>query len=239
MRFLITRPQPDALKLANRLKSMGHEAVVSPVINTVCCPASLPAPDRIDGLIITSRNALRCLEKTREHKAYLNLPLFAVGKATAQQATALGFSLVLQGKGRASALPPQIKAFYKAHQAPQLLHPGTAKKAFELTPALAALGIKLLEHEVYRTQLCENMTADAIARLCSGEIDGVILLSPRTAKHFHTLINQNALKEEMGAVSCLCLSQNVANALGDMPRKTTITAKHPDLDTLLGLINAP
>ena len=71
---------------------MGHEPVLAPLLkieflNDV--PLNLNGAQAI---VITSRNALRALGAHPEREKATELPLFAVGEATAWAARQLGFS---------------------------------------------------------------------------------------------------------------------------------------------------
>jgi uroporphyrinogen-III synthase len=238
MRFLITRPQSDASQLAQWLMQLGHEAIVSPVIEIFCVDTPRPDPAPFQGLIITSRNALRCLAKTDDLGSFRDLPLFAVGAATARQAQEFGFSEIHQGPGRAIDLIPVINAEYEKIPNPQLFHPGGAKKAFDLAPHLRKSGIELVELVVYESRLCKNLTQSAIEAITSAKLGGVILMSPRTAEHFRKLVIDNHLEKEMSHIPCLCLSPKVAKALKNMPCKEKPIARAPDLGGIMELIDS-
>ncbi len=245
MRLVITRPRADGETTAKKLEKLGHEALISPVMEVVCLPdAPLPDINTLNGLVITSRNALRCLAK----KAHIgpsspsiwhSLPLFAVGKATGQEARQLGFMSIIYGNGHASSLPDFIKQF-QPHLDPQngksLYYPVGAKKAFDLAPALRQQGILLTEQIVYES-LPSNRLAPIVRKgLLGGTVDGVLLMSPRTARLFCAILKNNKLQQHVSAISALCLSQNVAEAASTLPWRQTLIAPHPDMDHLLGLI---
>ena len=104
MRVLVTRPEPDATRQAERLAARGHEPVLAPLL---AIESANNVPLELDGaqaLIVTSRNALRALASHRDLAASLQLPLFAVGEATAKAATELGFTTVIAGPGTGEEL---------------------------------------------------------------------------------------------------------------------------------------
>lgn len=91
MRLLVTRPEPDALKLGAILEEAGHEAAVEPLLS-VSFEGEAIDVDGAQALVATSRNALRALKASPALAQARRLPLFAVGKATADEARALGFA---------------------------------------------------------------------------------------------------------------------------------------------------
>ncbi|MCF6198209.1 MAG: uroporphyrinogen-III synthase [Hyphomicrobiaceae bacterium] len=245
MRFVITRPRPDGETTAKKLEELGHEALLSPVMEVVCQPdIALPDPATLKGLIITSRNALRCLAQKAgidplSPSVWQDRTLFAVGKATGRQALDLGFKTIIYGNGRASALPDFIKGF-NPHFDPQnnlpFYYPVGAKKAFDLAPVLRQQGFLLTEQVIYET-VQTNQLAPAVKKgLEAHTIDGVLLLSPRSARLFGDLVKKNGLAQKLSTVACLCLSANVATATKDLPWQKTLIAPHPDMNQLLAQI---
>ena len=106
MRLLVTRPEPDALKLQAVLEDRGHEATVEPLLHVSFEDASRLELDGVQALVATSRNGVRALRSTALLPRARTLPLFAVGTATAAEARALGFEMVVTGAGtRASSSP--------------------------------------------------------------------------------------------------------------------------------------
>ena len=80
MRFLVTRPQPDADALCERLRAMGHAGLIDPLMSIAWLEPPRLDLDRCQAVVATSRNALRALARHPERLADLvGLPLFAVG----------------------------------------------------------------------------------------------------------------------------------------------------------------
>lgn len=236
MRFLITRPSNDAKEMAQELERLGHETITSPVVEVMCKTEGLPDPALFHGLIITSRNTLRCLAKRADFDAFKSLPVFAVGPASARQAMQMGFSHIIEGNGGAKDLVSPIAAHFENIPKSRLFHPGGENKAYDLATALAPHGIEVGDDITYKTKFCTDLTPDAIEAIGSQSLDGVFLMSPRSAQNFHTLIKKYRLEESMSAITCLCLSQNVATALEKMPCKEKIIARHPNLQGIIDLI---
>ena len=109
MRVLVTRPEPDGLKLKGLIEAHGdHSAAVEPlmrVVNRAFDPADL---DGVTALIATSRNALRALRNSPALPDMRKLRLYAVGAATAHEGRRLGFESIVKGPGTADALVPII-----------------------------------------------------------------------------------------------------------------------------------
>ena len=236
MRFLITRPKPDADHLAKRLEQLGHTSWLSPVMKLDWRKVKPPAPNEIAGLVITSRNAIRSLEKWHDLAPYTSLPLFAVGKTSAIAARRRGFKTVYEAAGRAETLVPLIKTHLKTKTNLPLYHPSGKQKAFDLVSALQDVGVELIEQCVYETIRINRLAPAVIKGLNASTIDGVLLLSPRTASLFADLVRANKLEHCLLDIACLCLSQNVASKIDSLNWRKKLIASHPKLDNLLDLI---
>ena len=104
--LLLLRPQPGLAVSAKRARSLGLAVVEAPLFTVE--PVAWHPPDALpDALLITSANAVRhggaALARLR------NLPVHAVGAATAEAARDAGFTLVSIGSGDVNALLDSIE----------------------------------------------------------------------------------------------------------------------------------
>src|ERR1700749_3338061 len=82
MRVLVTRPEEDAVRIAEILKSRGHEPVIAPLLKTNFHNGPDISLDGVQAILATSANGVRALA-TRTRRR--DIPLFAVGPQTAQE----------------------------------------------------------------------------------------------------------------------------------------------------------
>ncbi|HJZ31873.1 MAG TPA: uroporphyrinogen-III synthase [Hyphomicrobiaceae bacterium] len=235
MRLLVTRPEPDAIKLQAVLEAMGHEATVEPLLSV-----SFEAPDAIEldgvqALIATSRNALRALRSTAMLARARLLPLFTVGKATAAEARALGFEMVVAGAGTGRELIAQIVSVLEP-AAGLLVHLAGDKLAVDLKGELEPHGFRVATFVVYRMRAATGFADEVVEQLAMGEIDGVILLSPRTAAVYARLVAKHALAASVRPLLHFCLSAAVARRLVPLGEVAVLTASVPTLEEVLALI---
>jgi len=231
MRLLVTRPEPDASREAEALAARGHEPVVAPLLVIEFLGA---VPLRLAGaqaLLATSRNALRALATHPERDEALKLPLFAVGEGTAREAQELGFPDVTIGPGTGAELAALVLTELDPYQGP-LVHLAGEKLAFDLKAALEEHGFAVRQPVLYRAVPARELPAEALSLLKSGALDGVILMSPRTAKTFA------ALAAELGAVTnpkgpvCYCLSKAVADQVAPLGFPARVAALPREEDVL-------
>jgi uroporphyrinogen-III synthase len=237
MRLLVTRPEPDALKLRAALEQRGHQATVEPLLRI-----SFDDPDPIDlegvqALVATSRNALRALKSHPALAEARGLPLFAVGEATANEARTLGFEMVVTGAGSAPELVVHIVSTVDP-AAGLLLHLAEDTLAGDLRGALEAHGFRVVQATVYRMVAATAMSEDAVEQLAMGKIEGVILLSPRTAQIYATLMRKQGLVTVARGLEHFCLSPAVARRLEPLGSLRMQIAETPRLEEVLALIDA-
>jgi uroporphyrinogen-III synthase len=187
-------------------------------------------------LIVTSRNALRALVSHPELADALRLPLIAVGEATAKTAAELGFAHVTTGSGTAKALARVIADRLTASAGP-LVHLSAETVAFDLNSALEAQGFVLRKPILYRAVAAPELPPDALSMLKAGRVDGVVLMSPRTAAAFARLSLQHGVVTQASRLNCYCLSGAVAQVVKPLKARVSVAA-HPREEDILALIDS-
>ncbi len=236
MRVLVTRPEPDASTTGAALKAMGHEVVVSSLMGVRLLPISDLGPGLVQALIFTSRNAVRSIAASPELPGLLELPVFAVGPRTAQDAHDLGFHGVIEGPGTAGELVDVITAD-SAPDGGRLIHFAGYKLAFDLEGALGEKGYKVDVIRCYDAARAKQLSPEAKEALSLGHLDAVLLMSPEASRTYIQLVEAACLSEAARKVACLCISQATAEALQPLnPSKIQVSSK-PRSEEVLALIN--
>jgi uroporphyrinogen-III synthase len=237
MRLLITRPEPDALKLRAAVEDLGCQATVEPLLHVSfedCDPVDIEGAQAI---IATSRNALRALKSHPVLARARALPLFAVGKATANEARALGFEMVVTGAGSGQELVTHIVSVADP-AAGLLVHLAGDALATDLAAELEPHGFRVLHTVVYRMLAAKALSDDTVEQLAMGEIGGVILMSPRTATIYATLMRRHGLVKASRGLMHFCFSQAVVRRLEPLGPVRSKVAPAPRQEDLLALIAA-
>ena len=126
------------------LEERGHQATVEPLLQVSFEDADAIDLDGVQALIATSRNGLRALKSHPALAEARRLPLFAVGEATAKEARALGFEMVVTGAGTAQELVVHIVSAVDP-AAGLLLHLAGDTLAGDLRGALEEHGFRVLQ----------------------------------------------------------------------------------------------
>ena len=101
MRLLVTRPAEDAAPLAALLEEKGHEVTLEPLLTIEPVDNAVLDFEGVQALLITSANGVRAFA---ERNAERDLPVLAVGDASASVARELGFTNVESATGDVAAL---------------------------------------------------------------------------------------------------------------------------------------
>lgn len=235
MRLLVTRPEPDAQALAERLATLGHETVVEPLMH-IEFPIEGALPSQaIQAVIATSRNGVRALMRNPACDALATKPVFAVGPATAECCKQAGFQTIHVGSGSAMSLIPLIRDLGRAG-AGRLLHLAGEVLAIDIKTPLEKQGFEVVAPVTYRSIPATRLSESVRLQIAGGRIDGVILMSPRSAQIFQGLILADKLAGPVRQLLIYCLSDAVADALSELGPVQTRVAAEARLEVLLALI---
>lgn len=234
MRVLVTRPEPDASETAERLAALGFEPVIWPLMEMDVLGTPLPPDPGWRGVALTSANGLRALAARGDLASLAHLPAFTVGDRTAEAARRAGFAEVKSASGGGARLAALLAS--DGVEGP-LLYPSAKERSFDLAAALAAYGIGMVTHEVYRMVAAKTVPETISAALAAGNIGAVTLYSRRTAESFAKL-GLPLMGAQPRPMVALCLSAAVAEALSDTHLTEVRLAERPDESGMLALAMA-
>jgi len=194
--LLVLRPQPGAGETAERAAALGLKAVVAPLFAVRTIPWEAPEPGEFDAVMLTSANAAR--HGGPDLAAFLDLPCYAVGEATAAAAKASGFTDVRTGPEDGLMLLLEMARDGIA----RALHP-CGVDHISLEPS----EIRIVRLPVYEAEPALELPPAAAAALARGAV--ALLHSPRAAKLFARFL------EERREVCIAAISARTARAAGD------------------------
>lgn len=236
MRLLVTRPQDDALSLAQHLQAQGHECVIAPVINIVAQPVALPAVENLCGLAFTSANGVRALHQRLAANAapWLELPAFTVGPQTQQTALACGFTKAVQAAGDVESLADLIASHQSDLGDKPILHIAGSHLAGNLQALLARQHINVEKAALYEAVAATEFEEAAATALQQATIDGVVIYSQRSARIFMDLFARLVTPQVEKPIA-FCLSPAIAQLM-QAANFETRTAATADETAMLALM---
>lgn len=225
-RIWITRSQPGADATAERVRAMGHEAIVAPLLSVRPVEDAQIDLKGVSALAFTSANGVRAFAELCGER---DLRVFAVGAATAQAARNAGFKTVLSADGDVEALAEGIAARRNQLRG-AVLHPGAAEPAGDLAGALEKHGVTARRAILYETGPVKLSPAQAEALV---RADAALLHSPRAAKVLAQVLKAHPAPQ----LRALGLSKAVMKPLARTPIAAKAFPPFPLEAALLNLID--
>jgi uroporphyrinogen-III synthase len=233
MRLLVTRPEPDAERTAASLRAGGHEVLLAPLLRIETIAADLGSGPWA-ALALTSANAVRAIADHARLAALLALPVYTVGRRTAEAAKEVGFVKVMSADGDAKDLARLIAA----QASGRLLYLAGEDRATDLAAALAHTGIDVQTQVVYRAAPVAAFPVDVRTALSARRIDGVLHFSRRSAAAYVGCAREARILVQALALLQYCLSRQVAEPLVAAGAANVRVAGRPTEADLTGLIAA-
>ena len=229
---MVTRPREDAQSLAEALTELGIEPVLEPLMSIDYFAGAPLDLDGVQALLATSANGVRAFSRCDPRR---NLPVFAVGDASARAADLAGFAAVTSASGDVAALAALVRQRLDADGG-ALLHVAGSSLAGDLAGMLAGHGFTCRREVLYRARPSRALTAGAVRSLEQGTLDGVVFFSPRTAAAFAGLIRQGCLEGTVDLLAAFCLSPAVAGEARALSWGRVVIAGMPQQDALVQAI---
>jgi uroporphyrinogen-III synthase len=233
MRLLVTRPASDGERTAQILRERGHEVTMMPLMRAEPVEAEL-GPGPVAAVIVTSANACRALAN-RNIADLVKLPVFAVGRRTAQMARSVGFTDVTSADGDAAALAAAVVESVHDRSGP-LLYLAGEERAADLDGILAGQGFSIRTAVVYRMVAESTFSAPVRAALEGGGIDAALHYSARSATVLVDVARAAGVLHSILKIRHYCLSAQVADALRQAGAEDLVIAPEPSETALLGRI---
>lgn len=216
-RVAILRPEPGNAATTARLYEAGLDPLPLPLFTVRPLDWVAPEARAFDGLLLTSANALR--HGGANLTALLDLPVLAVGQATAAAARTAGFTVAQTGSTDVADLLRDTPGFARL-----LWLTGRDRTAIE-HPALAAIV------PIYASEPIALAVADA------GQLEGGVVLihSARAGVQLAAELARHRIP--LAAIRIAAISRKAAIAAGPGWRSIAIAAS-PDDDALIAVARA-
>jgi uroporphyrinogen-III synthase len=230
MRILVTRPWEDGREIAARLAERGHQALLAPLLEPRFHQGPLLEEGELDdvqAVLATSANGIRALNRRTARR---DLPIFAVGPQTADEARKSGFSNVRSADGDAKTLAQAATGW--ATRQGVLLHVCAQDAPGTLAEILGQRGFTVRRCALYSIEPATQLPAEAKAALQEGALDAVMFFSPRTARIFAVLAHDLPIE----SLAALCISPAAAQALAPLHFARIAMAERPNQDAMLALV---
>ena len=235
--FLVTRPRRDSLETARRVRELFHDTTIAPLIEIADVDGPVLDLANVQALLATSANGVRAFVQ-RQGGPVPKMRVLAVGDATARAAQQVGMYDVISAAGDVDDLARLANRTLDP-AAGDVLHVAGTKVAGDLAGMLSGAGFSYRREILYEALPVAALPENAVAAITERTIAGVLLYSPRTARLFTELVARADLGDACGDLDALCLSANVAAALGEASTgslRRVLVAETPTEDALMAVI---
>ncbi len=235
MSILVTRPNPDNEATAERLRALGYQVLLAPLLKFEPVAFDDEGGAHYGAVIVTSANAIRAVAPQLRDLGLVDLPLFAVGDHTAAAAREAGFANVIVAGGDAASLRDTVveRARDKAlKKKSTLLYLAGADLSRDLAGELGAAGFSVVTQTTYRMVPLQHLPREICAGLAAHEVGAVLHYSRRSARAFLDAARNEGVEISALAIPQCCLSETVAGVLREAGASQVLVAATPDENAL-------
>jgi uroporphyrinogen-III synthase len=234
VRILITRPEPDGERTAQKLRARGCDVLLGPVLRIRHLEEADLGAGPWDAVAMTSANAAHAIERHSRRLELTRLPTLTVGRRTADAARTVGFTNIASAHGNEQALAQLIGD--RMARGKKILYLVGEDRAGDLAVAVAPHGVRVEIVVVYRAVAAERLPDAASAALRAGEVNGVLHFSRRSAVIYLDCAKAAGVLDSALRPFHYCLSQAVAEPLVAAGAIRVMIAQSPEENALLELV---
>jgi uroporphyrinogen-III synthase len=234
VRVLVTRPEPDGERTAQKLRARGCDVLLAPVLQIELIVEADLGAGPWDAVAMTSANAAEALKQHPRRTELVALPLLTVGRRTAEAARAVGFTNVASADGNEQALAQLISGRHRGGN--NILYLAGEDRAGDLAIAVAPNGIRVDTVVVYRAVAAQRLAPEVVAALKAGTVAGVTHFSRRSAAIYLDCARAAGVLDSALKPFHYCLSEAVAEPLLEAGAMWIAVPNSPEENALVNLV---
>jgi uroporphyrinogen-III synthase len=238
VRLLVTRPEPDGERTAAKLRACGHDVDVVSLLRIEPVHDADIGSGPFAAVLMTSANAPSTIRLHKRLPELRNLPVFVVGRRTLEAAQAAGFAEITSADGNQPDLVRLVRARLGASAQKPLLYLAGEDRSGDLAGELGAAGLSVCTVVVYRAVAASEFPTGVPDALASGELDGVLHFSRRSAESFLRCASAGGVQAPALNLTHYCLSAQVGKPLVAAGAARIQVASRPNEAALIELVNA-
>jgi uroporphyrinogen-III synthase len=237
VRLLVTRPEAEGERTAARLRALGHEVWLAPLLRIEPVTDLAFGSGPWAGVAFTSANAVRAVASHPRLAELTTLCAYTAGARTREAAVAAGFARTLCAEGDVEDLVRLIEA--NANRLLPILYFAGSERAGDLAAALAPTGRAVETVIAYRARIVSDFDADVRDAIAHRRIEAVLHYSARSAAAFLAAAEAADVIEFAKDAKHFCLSAQVAAPLAAAGARNVSIAAAPNENALIDLIERP
>ncbi|MGI9499355.1 MAG: uroporphyrinogen-III synthase [Geminicoccaceae bacterium] len=217
--------------MQQELEAKGYATLVEPLLTIEQMSSQegvmSALPKRTQAIALTSTHAVPALSDEAKR-----LPVFTVGKATAEAARSAGCDQLISGDGDAAALATLIGARCQMEDG-IILHVSGEVVRDDLHRILSGQGFDVRREVVYRAMPSAGFSDDLVSAWRRCEITAVLLFSPRTAEILVRLLITSELTSYVDTATAICVSEATAAPCRALGWKKVCLAARPNREAVI------
>lgn len=230
MRVIVMRPMEAAARTQKRLARLGHQVIAGPLMVYAQTGERAPAGP-FEAMLATSAQAFAGFMQT---EILQDLPLYVVGKRTAQAAREAGLPAPEYVAPDAGALSDIVRAHLRPRA--RLLYLAGLDRKPELEASLATAGFEIAPWVVYDARPVPVLTQEIDAALRAGRVEAALHYSKRSAEIFCEAVAQAGLGKAAKRLRHVAISQDCAEGLAALNAKDVRIAASPNESAMAALL---
>lgn len=230
---LVLRSPDECAEIFAAIKDRGFEPLAHEVLKVETLNVIWPAIDEDTPLIFTSANAVRAYARAHNMRA---MPVYTVGRNTADEARLLGFQKIECAFGTGKELVELLTGPGRTHSKnPLYIRAETVSQ--DMKTLCAEKGLTIDQVVAYRTEPVESLAMDLLKKADSRQILAVMFFSARGAQVFADLIQQYDRTLRMKTIKALCIGDGMIHSLSVLPFSDVKVASTPDRHGMIKLLD--
>lgn len=230
---LVTRPRDDSEGVAAELRARHLAVMIEPLLCIRPLDAVAIDTTGVQGILATSANGVRALAGALADR---DLPVWAVGDASAKAARDLGYRQVESAGGDVHSLAALVTERCDPAKG-AFLHAAGTVVAGDLAGMLAEQGFATRRVVLYEAVTADTLSPELAGALTNGGVELALFFSPRTAATFVRLVRAAGLADQCRTITAYALSPAVAEALGMISWRGVHVAASPTQAALLAALD--
>ncbi|MFT8806196.1 MAG: uroporphyrinogen-III synthase [Acetobacter aceti] len=221
---LVVRPEPGLTETCETLTRLGWRCWG--MESLVITPRVLPAQTGIAGVLITSSQSIHALSSCVTH----DIPVYAVGDATADRVKKLGFQTIVSASGDAAKLAGLVREQLSPSSDTLLLLSGE-HQGLPLAETLRADGFHVRRRVAYSAEPAVALSPDVLSAVREGLIGTIMVFSAASARAFCSAVAATDCATD--SLRAIAISQNTMQELRKAGIQNILTARTPDMSAML------
>lgn len=226
--ILLTRPKQQSEKITGRLKMLGYETLILPLLKIKNLHYEVK-DKRYDAIIVTSQNSISFLHKNQWIKSKL---IYTAGDVTKNILESIDCEKVISANGNAKDLNKMLVDKINIYS--KILYLRGNHISYDIIKSLKQKGFYVIDYVVYHS-IARRYIREKILKVIKESVFTILFYSQRSAGIFFQLAKKYSL--DMKNKQAICISNLVAEKVQKLDWCKISISKSCNENSMLELLN--